>query len=485
MRCGAALVLLCAASLAGCNARGRLTQAQPHAGATPARLSFGETPILFPVQRTVLISDGGTVALHVSAARIEDDAGAAFSVSSAEAKVAAGSTFELSVRFRPPARGAFAATLVFETDDPDHPTFSVPLDGSGTTSAALEARPSPLDFGRVGEGQTALRELTLKSVGQADLYLGGIGFAPGTPDLFAVVGSLQPPLVLPISQAVTIAIRFSPVPGLALGTSALRLDSSDPQHPALDVPLLATVNRAPLPSARGRLGGDAPRQGPIDVAVGATVGLDATASTDPDGDLPLRYRWTIALRPQGSAATIADAAAVTTSIRLDAPGSYSLLLDATDATGLPSVMPSRLDLRALPPEQLLVELVWDKVAPDLDLHFAQDGQERNSDGDCSWTNPAPQWFAGGEAANPRHQGDKLTGYGPERVAWKQPGDGRYRLDVVYKADHAAVDPSTTALVRVYAFGQIIAELKHLFARQGEAWTAGFVDWPQARVEVAP
>src|SRR5207302_4714791 len=109
--------------------------------------------------------------------------------------------------------------------------------------------------------------------------------------------------------------RYSPAQGAQYGPGALRIESSDPNRPELDLPLSATLNRAPLPLARAQLGTDAPRPGPVDAPVGATVGLDATGSSDPDGDLPLAFRWTLASRPVGSAAAVGDSAAAATPIR--------------------------------------------------------------------------------------------------------------------------------------------------------------------------
>jgi hypothetical protein len=474
----------CAAAVLGCQ-RAKLVTGQPHAAVSPVLLDLGSTPVLFPVRGSVLVQSVGLVPLHVSGVRIEDDAAHAFAVSGDDHVVLPGASLELVVIFRPPAHADYAATLRFETNDELGPAFAILLTGTGTIEAALAVRPAALDFGRVGEGQTAARELTLSSVGAADLYLASLDFAPGTPDGFALLGSAIVPATLPAGQSVTLAVRYSPPPGTLPAPGALRIGSSDPQKPLLDVPLVASLNRAPIALARGVLGQDPPREGPIDVPVGATVGLDATGSQDPDGDLPLRYAWSLPLLPQGSAAAIVDASAAQTSIQLDAPGSYSLLLSVIDSTGLPSAQPSRLDLRALPPDQLLVELIWDKVLPDLDLHFVVDGQARNTIWDCNWANPDPAWFGDNPDLNPHHHGDKLTGYGPEEVSWKQPADGVYRLDVVYKADHGATDPSTTATVRVFAFGEQIADLRHAFAKQGEVWTAGKIDWPQVRVEVTP
>ena len=458
--------------------RTRLQPAVPHAIIDTAPIDFGATPVLFPVQRPVLVVNGGRVPLQLSGIRIE---GAAFEVDPAPRELAAGETAQLQLIFRPPARDVYSGKLSLATDDPDVPTAEVALTGTGTESAALIVSPSSLQFGRVGEGQTATREIALQSAGAADLYLGALGLLPGTPDAFGYVGSVRAPATLPPGTQVKLAVRFSPQPGTAAASGALQIDSSDPAHPLFLVPLSGSINRAPIAVARASVQGGPPQTGSIDAAVGAAVQLDATASTDPDGDLPLRFAWSLLARPVGSAAAISAPDAPQPGLQLDAPGIYSVELVATDAAGLPSFLPARLDIRAAPAERLVVELVWDQVPPDLDLHFLEQGAALQSAGDCYWANPDPAWVAGGADVNPHHEGDKLTGYGPETVFWKQPAPGTYAIQVVYKAEHGAVSPATNAQVRVYAQGVLAAALTHAMQHAGDVWVAGTVEWPSGRV----
>ena len=57
-------------------------------------------------------------------------------------------------------------------------------------------------------------------------------------------------------------------------------------------------------------------------------------------------------------------------------------------TGAPSVS----QVAAVPENAIHVELFWDEVAADLDLHFAQEGYELfQSPGDVNWCNPNPEW----------------------------------------------------------------------------------------------
>ena len=168
----------CALALLACG-RTRLGQAQPHAIVDGTALDFGATPVLFPVRRNLLVINAGRVPLHLDGLRID---GAGFEVAPAPLEIPEGKTQPVALLFRPPATGPFRATLTLDTDDPGLPTLSVALSGTGTEAGALEVTPAALDFGRVGEGQSATREFTLRSAGQADLYLAALGLVPGTPD---------------------------------------------------------------------------------------------------------------------------------------------------------------------------------------------------------------------------------------------------------------------------------------------------------------
>ena len=476
-------VLALSGGMAGCG-RTQLARTHGRAEVAPSALDFGKQPVLFPAQQNLTVQDAGNAALHLGAIASAGSGAAAFSVDGSAADIASGSAISRAVIFKPPAAQAYAATLTVESDDADAPAIQVRLTGEGVSGGVLAAAPASLDFGRVGEGESATRTLTLASTGTSDLYLGGLSFTAATAAAYAFVGSPHTPSTLAAGAQVSLAVRFAPLPATVSGLGAVAIDSSDPAHAHVEVPLTASINRAPIPLARGIVGAGAPQAGSLQTAVGVAVQLDSSGTRDPDGDLPLTLHWTLSQRPVGSAAAVSSPDSATAALLLDAPGLYTVLLDAADSTGLPDLAPSRLDIRAIPPEQLVVRLVWDQIPPDLDLHLLEQGAQLGSSGDCGWTNPQPVWFSGGPDANPSYGGDALEGFGPETISWKNPAQGSYTAAVVYTADHGS-GLATTATVSVFTYGVLSAAPARLLSSPGDTWMAVSIAWPSGQITALP
>lgn len=79
------------------------------------------------------------------------------------------------------------------------------------------------------------------------------------------------------------------------------------------------------------------------VQTGATVTLNGGASNDPEGD-PLTFQWSLLSRPDGSAAAISDAAAVTPQFVADVDGDYVVQLVVSD--GLSASVPDTVVISA-------------------------------------------------------------------------------------------------------------------------------------------
>ena len=87
-----------------------------------------------------------------------------------------------------------------------------------------------------------------------------------------------------------------------------------------DTVIISTVNSAPLANAG---------QDRVDVAIGSTIVLDGSASSDADGHT-LTYRWSLLARPLGSNSTLDDPNASAPSFVADVAGDYVAQLVVSD-----------------------------------------------------------------------------------------------------------------------------------------------------------
>lgn len=72
------------------------------------------------------------------------------------------------------------------------------------------------------------------------------------------------------------------------------------------------------------------------VHVGIQAALDGSGSSDPDGDTPLSFAWSISARPQGSTAVLSDTTTSNPSFTPDVMGDYTIQLVVTDSLGAAS-----------------------------------------------------------------------------------------------------------------------------------------------------
>ncbi len=143
---------------------------------------------------------------------------------------------------------------------------------------------------------------------------------------------------VPAGSAATLNDPASVSPGFTIdepGSYVVSLVVSDGQAPsAADTVTITTSNSAPVANA-----------GPDQTAaVGATVTLDGSGSSDADGDA-LTFTWTLISRPVGSAAGIADTASVSPALTIDRPGSYVARLIVSD--GIVSSAPDFVTITTL------------------------------------------------------------------------------------------------------------------------------------------
>ena len=475
------LLLLLAAACGGDN----VASVRPRLVPPVETHDFGPVPVLNERRADIVLSNVGRAPLKVNSAVVQES-GVPFRVVSFPQELAAGASAPVVVAFLPPLEQPYAATLAVETDDSENPLVTVALQGQGSTKAKMEVVPEAIDFGTVAEGTSAVKTLTVKSAGTADLVLEEIAMVDGTPSSFSFVGSTKTPATVKAVAAtglpgeIQLTVKFTAVPGEpASQAGALRLRCTDPDRPEVLVTLSAAINRAPV-AAIAPVGNGAP---------GMVVALDGTGSNDPDGNVPLTYKWTLRQKPLGSNTVITPTDAATAAMTLDAslPGQYEVQLEVTDALGAKSLTPARITVVASPAQKLLVELFWDNAVTDLDLHVTNaPAAALGTDADCHYANRAPDWGVAGDTSDdPAYLRDALTGYGPEVFGYVNPVEATYRVHVVLASAHLQPLPTSNATVRVYQYGVLKGEFKKTLDSEGQAWPVVDVTWPSGVLTAVP
>ncbi|WPB82027.1 choice-of-anchor D domain-containing protein [Archangium violaceum] len=209
------------------------TGIRPIIDLTPTLLSFGDQQEhVTSATRKVTVHNGSTAtaSLNVSVASIT---GAFALTSSAPFELAPGTSRELFVTFTPTGESSFTGLLTLNTDDPDRPTVTVTLTGTGVRPVFALA-PSALNFGsqRVGSASVPLR-VTVSNNGTGVLQVS----APVLSGPFSVTPAGS--FAVPEGGSQELQVTFSPS-ALGSATGTLSLDSNDVARPTATVYLSGT-----------------------------------------------------------------------------------------------------------------------------------------------------------------------------------------------------------------------------------------------------
>jgi hypothetical protein len=194
----------------------------------PCTVRFGTVPIGQTETEIVVLANGGSTSVTVSAANL---AGAGFSLSNVKLPmvIAAGQSVSWNVTFSPTATGWTGGKGTI-TSNASNPQLTLELAGSGTTSDSLVASPASVSFGQVAVGSSSTVPVVLSNTRSWSLKITswqatGSGFSVSGPAL---------PLTLNGGQTVTLNLTFTPQ---SAGTSGGSVFVSGP---ALNVPLAGT-----------------------------------------------------------------------------------------------------------------------------------------------------------------------------------------------------------------------------------------------------
>ncbi len=141
----------------------------PDIDAAPPSLAFPTTFIGVSASLPLSIRNVGSDVLHISGASIDGDF--AFTGLTPPVHLAPGAAAPLLVQFAPTAPGLRTGVLTIQSDDPDEPAFTVPLQGEGLVPPVATVDPASMtEAMNVGEIHT--RTLRLTNQGGSDLTFG-------------------------------------------------------------------------------------------------------------------------------------------------------------------------------------------------------------------------------------------------------------------------------------------------------------------------
>ena len=156
-----------------------------------------------------------------------------------------GASLPVSVSFKPTNAGLYAATLTFFLDDPNMPSATVALKGTGT-AGMLSVTPLLVDFGGVPFGKSsAAKTLTLTNAGGAPLSITGLNFMGPDAGSFDSPNKPMVPAAIPAGGTLSFDLVYTPTLR-ATQTATLAISSDDPVAPNTVVQLKGSGTQAKL-----------------------------------------------------------------------------------------------------------------------------------------------------------------------------------------------------------------------------------------------
>ncbi|MBI5508741.1 MAG: hypothetical protein HY903_08300 [Deltaproteobacteria bacterium] len=372
-------------------------------------------------------------------------------------------------------------------------------------TAPLTIRNTALCQPFIGVDACTLCALTVDKDGAAfDL---GIGFKPGTNDdgRFYFGSSTRVPFDIlqrnldcadainpnrRAEGAVTIPVNFQAPDVEGEYHTTLVVESTDPDEPVIEIPVVAYSRNAPVAIARFRefdpLNPGAPYTDPTDIQPLRRVNFDGRQSYDPrdptDPGLITSYTWTVVEYPIGTNPLDFQHQGVDTplySFWLPLAGHYVVALKVANTDGIESgdTVDSRVEFEVIPGSRIHIQLTWDDSTNDQDLHLMYLPQSSNvceEPWDCYFANKEPVWLntaPAGAGPNPRLDIDDTNGLGPENINIDAPVAASYRIAIHY---WRGTQP-TRNTVRVYLNGIQVAEYRRTLT-DAQAWLVADIKW---------
>ncbi|MEZ4458452.1 MAG: choice-of-anchor D domain-containing protein [bacterium] len=411
-------------------------------------------------------------------------------------------SFPIRVYFNPVDNNPSTADLIFFSNDPDSPQYSVSLQGNSGAPCIKLSREDEINFGEGGIGFANNKTITIENCSPTqDLNVSDIEISDDGGGVYAIKeGSLPAglpaaPAIIPPDNTASFVVTYTPTAEI-VSNGEMTVRSNDPAKSVLKVPIVGkgTTNVCPQAIGQARLSDSPQSRQELATIPLKTVLLDGTQSVDANGSIA-SYEWTIIQRPPNSTARLDPTNTdPQPSLFLDLAGVYVIELTVYDEQGLASCNDDetrRVTISAVPDEDIHVQLVWDTPADpnqsdtngtDVDLHYLNpNGRWNQAPNDIFWRNRTADWGAPGPSDDPSLDIDDTDGAGPENVNHNNPESGLiYSVGVYYYADKGL--GASYATLRIYIQGTQRYEYRNQFLPQEETfWRAAAITWPGGQI----
>jgi len=227
----------------------------PDIALNPTSLGFGTVFIGDTNTLTTQIQNVGTADLTVTGIALATGTSTEFGFTAPATPfvVSASGSQSVTVTYSPADLGADNGSIEITSDDPDEPTVSLAVSGTGEAVpvADINLAPAALNFGTVTTGNTATLSTQIQNVGTANLEVSGVTACAGTSTEFAFTD--PGPLTILPGGAQTLSVDYSPT-DTGPDTGCLEVASNDPdENPAVlnlagsgAAPLVCDIDVSPL-----------------------------------------------------------------------------------------------------------------------------------------------------------------------------------------------------------------------------------------------
>ncbi len=147
----------------------------PQISLSSSSVQFGTVAVNSTVNSNVTVANNGSADLTISLISVT---GADFGESglSTPKTISAGQSATMGLSFKPTAAGAASGSVTITSNDPNNPTVTVSLDGTGSTTAGgqLQSNPTALSFGNVATGSSSTKQITLSNPSSVAVQISSI-----------------------------------------------------------------------------------------------------------------------------------------------------------------------------------------------------------------------------------------------------------------------------------------------------------------------